>query len=56
MERSPYLDVFKKQKEVWSDLITAFELGWKRSLSSDWRIDPLISSEEVLADLTYGRD
>lgn len=56
IERSPYLEVLEKQKEVLAQLTTAFEASWKRAVDSDWRIDPQICPEEVMADLAYGRD
>lgn len=54
--RSPYLEVLRRQKEVWELLIGAIETSWNRGFSMDWRVDPRISPEEVVADLTYGRD
>ena len=51
-----YLEALRKQADAWHELIAAFENSWSRSFGQDWRVDPAISVEEVVADLSYGRD
>jgi len=44
------------QKEVCDLLVATIEASWSRGFNLDWQVDPRISAEEVLADLTHGRD
>ena len=56
MDPNLYLEVLRRQAQVWSDLRTALEETWNRSFSLRWTVETRISGEEVLADLGYGRD
>ena len=56
MDPNLYLEVLRRQAQVWSDLRTALEETWNRSFSLRWTVKTSISSEEVLADLVHGRD
>ena len=49
-------EVLRRQARVWEDLGKALEDAWNRSVSLHWSVKTRISSEEVLADLAYGRD
>jgi hypothetical protein len=51
-----YLEVLRKQAEVWDELIAAFTSTWDRMFQPRWTPENKISLEDVLADLTYGRD
>ena len=56
MDPNLYLEVLRKQAQVWTDLMEAVEdmLSW--SFSFDWAVEASVSEEEVLGDLAYGRD
>jgi hypothetical protein len=56
MDPNLYMEVLRRQAQVWTDLRTAFEETWNRSFSLRWTVETGISGEEVLADLAYGRD
>ena len=56
MDPNLYVEVLLKQKEVWSELMAALEETWQRSVSPDWTVEVSISEQEVLADLSHGRD
>jgi hypothetical protein len=56
MDPNLYLEVLRKQAQVWEDLFTALEDSWDRWVRRQWAPDSLISVDEVLADLAYGRD
>jgi hypothetical protein len=56
MDPSLYAEVLRKQARVWEDLGRTLEDLWKRSVSLRWAVKTRISSDEVLADLAYGRD
>ena len=45
-----------KQAQVWGDVIHAVRRSWIRSFSPQWDVQVRVSAEEVLADLTHGRD
>jgi hypothetical protein len=56
MDPNLYLEVLRKQAQVWTDLMEAVEDMWSRSFSFDWAVEARVSEEEVLGDLAYGRD
>ena len=56
MDPNLYLEVLRKQAEVWEDLFTALEDNWNRWVRRHRAPESVISIEEVLADLAYGRD
>lgn len=56
MDPNLYLEVLRKQAQVWEDLFTALEDSWDRWVRRQWAPESVISVEEVLADLAYGRD
>jgi hypothetical protein len=56
MDPNLYLEVLRKQAQVWTDLMEAVEDMWSRSFSFDWVVEARVSEEEVLGDLAYGRD
>ena len=56
MDPNLYVEVLRRQAQVWTDLRTALEETWNRSFSLRWTVETRISGEEVLADLGYGRD
>ena len=56
MDPKLYLEVLQKQAEFWDDLIAAFTDTWSRWFRPRWSLESRISLEDVLADLTYGRD
>ena len=56
MDPNLYLEVLRRQAQVWSDVRAALEETWNRSFSLRRRVETRISGEEVLADLGYGRD
>ena len=56
MDSNLYLAALRKQAEVWEGLLTALEDSWDRWVRRQWALESVISVEEVLADLDYGRD
>ena len=56
IDRNLHLEVGRKQAELWTALFDALTEGWTRSLHRGWRVEPEISFEEVMQDLSYGRD
>jgi hypothetical protein len=56
VDRDIHDHVLRMQPRVWSDLARAIEDAWKFSAGMDWSVKTEISTEEVLADLAYGRD
>jgi hypothetical protein len=56
MDPDLYLEVLRKQAQVWEDLMAAFEDTWTRWAKLPWTPENSISLEDVLADLAYGRD
>ena len=56
MDSNLYLAALRKQAEVWEGLLTALEDSWDRWGRRQWALESVISVEEVLADLAYGRD
>lgn len=56
IDRNLYLEVARKQVEVWSELVTAISADWRRSIGGGWDLQPDIHVEEVMEDLAYGRD
>ena len=56
MDSNLYLAALRKQAEVWEGLLTALEDSWDRWVRRQWALESVISVEEVLADLAYGRD
>jgi hypothetical protein len=48
--------VRRKQAEVWDILIAAFTDTWDRMFQPLWTADNRVSTDDVLADLAYGRD
>jgi len=56
MDPNLYLEVLRKQAQVWTDLMEAVEDMWSWSFSFDWAVEASVSEEEVLGDLAYGRD
>lgn len=56
MDPNLYLEVRRKQAQLWDELIAAFEDSLERWVSPVRRPETGISIEEVLADLAYGRD
>lgn len=56
MDPHLYLEVLRKQAQVWTDLVEVVEGAWRRSFSLGWKVEPSISEDEVFADLAYGRD
>ena len=49
-------EVLRKQAEVWDILIAAFTDTWDRMFQPLWTADNRVSTDDVLADLAYGRD
>ena len=56
IDRNRYLQVARKQAEVWTQLVEAISGDWKRSVAGGWHIQPEIRLEDVLEDLDHGRD
>lgn len=56
MDTELYSNVLRKQSEVWTDLATALGDTWRRALSPAWTVEVEISMDEILADLSYGRE
>jgi len=56
MDPKLYLNVLRKQSEVWADLVAALEDAWKHAVSPEWTVEVEISMEEILAELSYGQD
>jgi hypothetical protein len=56
MDPNLYLEVVRKQAQVWDDLMAAFEDTWTRWAKLPWTLENSISLDDVLADLAYGRD
>lgn len=56
MDTELYSNVLRKQSEVWTDLATALGRTWRRALSPAWTVEVEISMDEILADLSYGRE
>jgi hypothetical protein len=56
MDPNLYVEVLRRQAQVWTDLRTVFEETWNRAFSLRWTVETRISGEEVLADLAHGRD
>lgn len=56
MDPNLYLEVLRKREQLWEELFTALEDIWDRWVSRQWVPESVISVEEVLADLAYGRD
>ena len=48
--------VLRRQAEVWDILISAFTDTWDRMFQPLWTADNQVSTDDVLADLAYGRD
>ena len=53
MDPNLYLEVVRKQAQVWDVLMAAFEDTWTRSAKLPWSPENSISLEDVLADLAY---
>ena len=51
-----FQQAFRRQAEVWGELVLALRSEWERAGSNRWAVEPEISEEEVLEDLMYGRD
>lgn len=56
IDRNLYLEVARKQAEVWSELVRAIAGDLRRSIGGGWDLQPGIRVEEVMEDLEYGRD
>jgi hypothetical protein len=56
MDPELYAEARRRQARVWTDLIEALRQVWRRSSLKGWAILPTVSTEEVEADLAYGRD
>lgn len=56
IDRSLHLEVGRKQAQLWAALFDALTEGWRGSRRRGWRVEPDISFEEVMQDLSYGRD
>ncbi|MBW1832670.1 MAG: hypothetical protein JRG93_14190 [Deltaproteobacteria bacterium] len=56
MDPDLYREVLRKQTEAWDALIAAFATTWDRLFELRRAPENRVSIEDVLADLTYGRD
>lgn len=56
MDPKLYLNVLRRQSEVWTDLWAAVGDSWRRAASPEWTVEVEISMEEILAELSYGQE
>jgi hypothetical protein len=56
MDPKLYLNVLRKQSEVWADLAAALGDTWRRAVSPAWAVEVEISIDEILAELSYGQE
>jgi hypothetical protein len=56
MDPKLYREVLRKQAQVWDDLIAAFTDTWDRLFQPLWTTENRVTTDDVLADLAYGRD
>jgi hypothetical protein len=56
MDRTLYIKAIEKQNELWDRIFAALSGEWERGWTLGWAAEPVLSREEVEADLNYGRD
>jgi len=56
MDPNLYLEVLRKQAQVWDELRLALADTWGQWTAPKRTLDVVISLDEILADLAYGRD
>ena len=56
MDRTLYIKAIEKQNELWDRIFAALSGEWERGWTLGWAAEPVLSREEVEAELNYGRD
>ncbi|MGB8332837.1 MAG: hypothetical protein WCE62_22115 [Polyangiales bacterium] len=56
MNPTLHAEVLRRQEQVWTDLVAALDKAWTNWLARRWTPVTGVSSDEILADLAYGRD
>jgi len=51
-----YASARRKEAELWDRILAVLSGEWERGWSLKWSVDTVISPEEVMRDLEFGRD
>lgn len=56
MSPSIYSRARQRQVELWDHIVAVLGGEWERGWSRRWRVEPSVALEELMEDLSYGRE